>query len=151
MTEATRKKVIAGVLVVAVIWGYQNLAPKDSNPPAERAPAAAQVQAQTQIKPTVKPAVVPKLVNVEDKSKEPWGSDPFRTVKTAVRARQNKQPAGWLVSGILYNDRTPVAIINKTPVKVGEMIDGAKVVKIRKKTVTLQYNGTNMTITVTKG
>lgn len=147
MSESTRKKIIAGILVVVVIWGYQNLKPP-SDKPAPRKDTAAEVQKPA---PKVAQAAAPKLVNVEQKVKEPWGSDPFRVVKSRKSPGQKESALKWVLSGILYNSSSPTAIINKKPVKQGDLINGARVVRIDKKTVTLEYNGNRMTVTVTKG
>jgi hypothetical protein len=55
------------------------------------------------------------------------------------------------LTGIVYNDRTPLAIINNRPVKVGDAIDQAKVVDIGTRTVTVEYQGKRVTLTVSKG
>lgn len=152
MSESTRKKVIFGILLIAIIWGYNNLksTPKNnvpdkrSNVTATTAPAVGQAA-----KPT--PAV-PKLVNIEKKALEPWGEDPFRVEKNTRRvSTKSPQTQKWQLSGILYNSQTPVAIINNQQVKTGDTVDNARVLKIDRKAVMLEHNGTKMTITVTKG
>ncbi len=150
MTESTRKKVVVGVLVVAVIWGYSNLKPNsDSKPTAKRdTKTVVQPQAPAEQQNTV----TPKLVRVEQKAKEPWGEDPFRVEKKHNRtSRKANKVINWTLSGILYNSHSPIAIINRQQVKNGDTVDDARVLKIDKKAVTLEHNGKQMTITVTKG
>ena len=153
MTESTRKKVISGVLVVAVIWGYANLKPdSDGKKPSRRdTKTAVQQQATATPKPSIEQA--PKLVRIEEKAKESWGEDPFRVEKkqrVGVSHKPNRV-LKWTLSGILYNSHSPTAIINRQQVKSGGTVDGARVIKIDKKAVTLEHNGKQMTITVTKG
>ena len=150
MSESTRKKVIAGVLIVAVIWGYFNLRPAAKDKPVASRPSAAAVVPNPT--PQVQAPPAPKLVNIEDKSKEPWGTDPFRVTRKAGNTDPTPYKARkWLLSGILYNAHSPAAVINKKHVTIGDIVDDAKVLKIDKKAVTLEHNGSKMTITVTKG
>ena len=102
--------------------------------------------------PKTQSPATPKLVNVEQKAKEPWGSDPF------LRKKVDKRPTGdtrkslkWQLSGILYNSTSPVAIINNERVRRGDGVGGARVVSIQKTNVTLEHNGKKMTLTVSKG
>ena len=152
MTESTRKKVISGVLVVAVIWGYANLKPDSDGkkPPRQDTAAAVQPQATTVPKPAA--AQAPKLVRIEEKAKESWGEDPFRVErKHTPTSRTPNKVLKWTLSGILYNSHSPIAIINRQQVRSGGSVDGARVIKIDRKAVTLEHNGKQMTITVTKG
>ncbi|UCD63338.1 MAG: hypothetical protein JSW34_11400 [Candidatus Zixiibacteriota bacterium] len=148
MSESTRKKIIAAVMVLVVIWGYNNLKPASDKPPRPKAtPAAAVTATSDQGQPKV---TTPRLVDVEEKAKEPWGTDPFR-VKAKKQAKKPGSAVYWRLSGILYNSHSPSAIINKRHVKTGDVITGARVVKIDRKSVTLEYNGKQMILTVTKG
>ncbi|MEW6412941.1 MAG: hypothetical protein AB1483_10800 [Candidatus Zixiibacteriota bacterium] len=148
MSESTRKKIIAALMVAALIWGYNNFKP-ESPQPVERQQSASVAQPAA---PTAPAPAKPKLVNVEQKSKEPWGSDPFRVVKGAAAQTHSRVSAlKWKLSGIFYNSDSPVAIINNKRVKAGDTVSEAKVISIDKETVKLQYNGNTMTLTVTKG
>lgn len=149
MSESTRKKVIGAVMVLAIIWGYYNLKPGSKpNTQIER-PIAAAVQTAA---PKPRSAEPPKLVNVEQKTQEAWGSDPFRVVSSPRKSVERPHQARrWLLSGILYNEQSPTAIINKQQVKIGDTVDEARVLEINKKSVRLEHNGKEMTITVTKG
>ncbi len=150
MTESTRKKVIIGVLVVAVIWGYSNLKPNSDSKPAAKRDTKTVVQPQAPA--ALQKVAVPKLVRVEQKAKESWGEDPFRVERKHDRtSRKANKALKWTLSGILYNSHSPIAIINKQQVKNGDTVDDARVVRIDKKAVTLEHNGKQMTITVTKG
>lgn len=151
MSESTRKKVIMGLLVVAIIWGYNNLKPESKEKTSsKRADVTTVAPAQA---PAVKSTpAAPKLVNIEKKALEPWGKDPFRVEKSTRRtAGKTPRAKGWQLSGILFNDQAPVAIINNQRVKTGDVVDNAKVLRIDRKAVMLEHNGTKMTITVTKG
>ncbi len=149
MSESTRKKVIAAVMVLAILWGYQSLKPGAETKPESDRPVVAAVQAAA---PKPRSAEPPKLVNIEQKVKEPWGNDPFRVVHDARKVDKRPLRARlWQLSGILYNERAPAAVINKQQVRVGDTVDDARVLEIKKKSVTLEHKGKQMTITVTKG
>ena len=51
-----------------------------------------------------------------------------------------------VLSGIMYSSRLPYAVINDSLRKEGDMIDGAKIVKIRQKTVEIEKNGRVFTL-----
>jgi hypothetical protein len=58
---------------------------------------------------------------------------------------------GWSLTGIIDNGSTPLAFINGKMVKVGDLVDQARVVKIEKHKVTLSHNGTEIFLRVNKG
>ena len=154
MSEGTRKKVIFGVLIVAVIWGYNNLkSDSKEKAPRKRADVTTSAPAATPTVNEVAPnAAAPKLVNIEKKALETWGKDPFRVERSGQQStRKPSRVRKWQLSGILFNSQAPVAIINNQQVRTGDMVDNAKVIKIDRKAVQLEHNGTKMTITVTKG
>ncbi|UCE24321.1 MAG: hypothetical protein JSU74_13695 [Candidatus Zixiibacteriota bacterium] len=151
MSESTRKKIIAAVMVVVIIWGYNNLKPSDGPTKKPVRTKETAVSVQPPAPPPQSPSA-PKLVNVEQQAKEPWGADPFRVKSRSGKkdGKARKKPR-WQLSGILHNAQAPIAIINKRQVKTGQTINDAKVVKIDKRTVTIEHNGKRMTLTVTKG
>ncbi len=151
MSESTRKKIIFGLLVVAIIWGYNNLRPTPKNAPSRHKPAAT-AEPNAGVDPVARPvAATPKLVNIEKKTQEPWGKDPFRVRGTTQHTQPPQKKEKWQLSGILYNSESPVAIINDKPVRAGDLINSAKVLRIDRKSVILEHNGSKMTLTVTKG
>jgi hypothetical protein len=158
MTEARRKKLMYGILVVAVIWGGWNFSrPRTvSLPIADQSIVAAVMAESTSVRQ------VP--VDLDEKRTEPWGRDPFRSStyrakvvavsssSTVVVANQNNAPRkGWSLTGVIDNGTTPLAFINGKMVKVGDLVDQAKVVKIEKHKVTLSHNGSQFSLQVNKG
>jgi type II secretory pathway component PulC len=144
VNEKRRKKIVYLILVVAVIWGVYNFPAKrgekaDIETPATVQPLSSTLPAQS----------VGKMINIEQKSLAAWGADPFRA-KKSFRPPPRKPPV-WRLSGIVYNSQTPLAIINNRPVQAGDMVNNARVLSIKAKTVTLEHNGALLTLTVTKG
>ncbi|UCG62050.1 MAG: hypothetical protein JSV52_01795 [Candidatus Zixiibacteriota bacterium] len=150
MSESTRKKIIFGILIVAIIWGYNNLKSTPKNP-AAKSGATPTVDTGTPVQEAPAVPTAPKLVNIEQKAREPWGKDPFRVQHSARYSQRTPEKPKWQLSGILYNSQAPVAIINNKPVKAGDTINSARVLRIDRKSVMLEYNGSKMTLTVTKG
>ncbi len=69
-----------------------------------------------------------------------------------VHATVNTESApGWKLSAIVFSHSLPMAIVNGKTVRVGDIVDRAKVVSIDQKKVTLLYNGANIEIKVGKG
>lgn len=147
MNEAGRKKIIYGLLVVAIIYGLANI-PRDSgNLPTENlidnpAPTADSL-----------PAAPGQPINIEYYNGLAWGSDPFcRTFSEKGKTPPKDQPGPrWTLNGIIINDRTTVAVINKNIVHIGDIIAGARVVDIQKDKVTLEQDGSEFAIHITRG
>ncbi|MCX6827457.1 MAG: hypothetical protein NTV06_09395, partial [candidate division Zixibacteria bacterium] len=78
-----------------------------------------------------------------------WGKDPFRPRIIQASSPSNPNPV-WSLGGILYNEDSPAAIINSKVVKTGQTIDGARVIRIDKKMVTLDKNGAIISLTLEK-
>jgi hypothetical protein len=139
-----RKKIVYFALVAALIWGVYNF-------PTSRVKKTAIEPTETIQPLSAAQSVAPAndMINIAEKTQAPWGADPFHSSKL-VKADFSHEPR-WHLSGIVYNDRTPLAIINSRPVKVGQEIDEAKVVDIGARMVTLEYQGRLFTLSVTKG
>jgi hypothetical protein len=155
MTEARRRQIMYGSLVVALFWGGWNF----MHPRKKAVPQQENVTAIPQTAPTS-----PNMVSQADiaaKQSEPWGRDPFRatsvrsagsTVSTTLSGQETKpRLTGWSLTGIIDNGSTPLAFINGKMVKVGDLVDQARVVKIEKQKVTLSHNGTEIFLRVNKG
>ena len=149
MMPSTRKKLLYVLLGLAVLWGAYNMnvsnrAELDANLPPT--PAG------------VTPALVATrfYVDLEAYRQLPWGADPFRvpssgtvTHRTSPGPAARTSAASWRLSGILYSDQQPLAIINNRPVGVGDRVDGATVVEIKKRQVTVESDGRRISLTVT--
>jgi len=141
MNEATRKKMVFGLLVVAMIWGAYNV---DFGKKRPRPSGGASIGSTQALTPAARPA---PTANIETDERRAWGEDPFRVVRPD---RHRRQPTvTWNLDGIIYNATAPLAIINNRTVGVGDVIGGATVVKIDKTKVTLDHNGSSVTLRVT--
>ena len=142
MTEKTRKKIVFAALIVAVIWGLYNFQwpqPPKTDPIS---PAAAPAGARTTLPNTLAPELV------EEKTNTNWGSDPFRIPNGKSVSRQG---GNWIVTGILYNTAVPLAYINRTPMRIGDTIDNARLTDIERNYVILNYNGSDHKIYFSEG
>jgi hypothetical protein len=144
VNEKRRKKIVYLILVVAVIWGVYNFPFKQSNKADVKTPETIQP-----LSSTLPAQSTGKMINIKEKSLAAWGTDPFQ-VRRSVKAVPFSRPM-WLLSGIVYNNQKPLAIINNKQVETGDIVNNAKVLSIKTKTVTLEYNGALLTLTVTEG
>jgi len=153
MTEATRRKILYVVLVGAVIFGVYSF----SRPRKQYVPGT---MAQTELEPAVTAPAAPAQppVNIAAIEKANWGRDPFKwdsrpqpQRKTVQVVSEAQQTPGWRLSAIVFSNSLPLAIVNGQTVKVGDVIDRAKVVRIDQKKVTLLYNGSSFEIHMSKG
>jgi len=152
MNAKTRKILIFLTLPVAIIWGVLNLQGKKDQStvtPAQELPQQ-QVAAIERTKP-VGP-ISAHLINIEEKSTQEWGTDPFRSGKPKnTPIVSTHQSSNWVLQGIVYKAEQPMAFINSRSVKVGDKVDEATVVAINKKTVILEHNGRRIDLSVNKG
>jgi type II secretory pathway component PulC len=146
MSQQTRQKVLLAALLVTIVWGVYHLGPWSAGEPAPAPsrPKPALFQADTIAHAARDTAVMSALQSAA------WGADPFRARK-AVERKPVRRPPIWRVSGIMFNNETPLAIINDRPVRVGETVNNARVVDIQPKAVTLEYQGKQFKLTVNRG
>lgn len=144
MDARKRKAIVYGLFVLAFLWGAYNFAGNEQKR-AEPAPSPAKQIEAAEVKP---PA---KSIDVEKYSMLEWGKDPFhRGRRTPVEKPPAEIRPRWTLGGILYDENTPSAVINKKIVRNGDNIDGARVMQIDRQKVTLEKNGLQFTLTVEK-
>jgi hypothetical protein len=147
MNEKTRKKLIYIALVGAVIYGVVNLDP-GSDKAVEPSPA------QGYLDPSPgngeQPGDPELAIDIDSAEALSWGKDPFRIGKPQ-HAPVATETVNFELSGIVYSPENPMAIINSRPVKEGDVISRARVVGIERTSVTLQYQGKEVQLTVSEG
>lgn len=153
MNERHRRMLIFAALPVALVWGYYNLivkpkavttAPAATGVAEASAPAASVIQSDS---------LSHRIAAIKSQS---WGTDPFhmgtrRMVPSYSAPEPKRTDIVWQLNGIIYNEYTPYAYINGRSVKVGDIVNSAKVLAIDRKTVTLDVNGGRITLTLRKG
>jgi type II secretory pathway component PulC len=147
MSDSLRKKIVFVAFIAVAIWGYTNFRGSHQGPKPQESIVTGNEQA-----PDIRVNTPSRPVNIEEKSREPWGIDPFHLI--TIPATKESQPSAglyWQLSGIIYTNQSQVAIINEKPVQIGETIDNAKVISIDKDQVVLEADGVRMTLTVSQG
>ncbi len=147
MSDSLRKKIVFVLFILVAVWGYTNFRKPANHPiPAESITAGNEQSTSTPVNTPSRP------INVQEKSKEAWGSDPFHLVAIpATKDAQTTKNLYWQLSGIIYTNQSQVAIINEKPVRIGDSVDNAKVISIDKDQVVLEAGGVRMTLTVSQG
>ncbi len=149
MSTRLRKTLVYCFFVGAVIWGFFTLRDGKQEVVVEPSPTI------QPLAPETPPGCNMPLINIEEREAEPWGNDPFRSWKRhrtgTVTHHDQHQSQSWILSGILYNKDNPLAYINWQAVRVGDTIDGARVVAIHRREVTLEQNGNRFIISISKG
>ncbi len=74
----------------------------------------------------------------ESAIKEGWGRDPFFPGTSSVAADSGLE--GFVLSGILWNQDNPYAIINNDIVAVGDIVDDAMVLEINEDNVIVEQD-----------
>ncbi len=84
-------------------------------------------------------ADAPAVVTSKD---EGFPALPSVIFQQPAQQQEEKKPASpeFILNGIMYLEGNPRAIINDIMAEAGDMVDGARVVKIEKKGVLLHYN-----------
>ncbi|MEK7774613.1 MAG: hypothetical protein AAB305_01865 [Candidatus Zixiibacteriota bacterium] len=149
MNDKTRKGIIFVVFASTLVWGYFNLIKK----PLAMTTTTPDLATVTPLAPAAISAMPDSLTLAELRNTD-WGDDPFKKgISPAFETSSVERAASpqWNLSGIVYSPTDPLAIINGKMVRVGDAVDNAKVTKIEKKNVTLDYGGSSITLTVNKG
>ena len=152
MTIKSRQKLIGVVMVASIIWAATNFTSEDKKAAVPEKPRTIQPLSPDQMTQSTTTALNPKVVE-EYKNKE-WGKSPFvSTYVTTDNSIDIFKPESvvWNLSGIIYNNSSPLAIINKRPVKIGETIEHAEVIAIEKNEVILKIDDKQIRLTVSKG
>ncbi len=148
MSETKRRLYFSLVAIAIAIWAFSALQGSDKTVTSSQEPIPAnQKTVSTQ---TVAPI---DFTFVEDK---PWGSDPFykriSKVSPSMRTQTSQVRANtYKLKAIIYNETSPAAFLNGRMVRVGDTVDGANVIRISKRAVTLKENGREITVTVKRG
>lgn len=146
MNEEIRKKIVYAALGLAIIFGAYNFWPTDkSNKQVDQFPAITNIT----IKPEMVAGLQASLIDIKKLEPLPWGNDPFHST---ARKKQPiiKRAMEWVLTGIIYNGESSVAIINNKAVGIGDMIENARVIMIDRKQVTIINGDKEITLTVTK-
>ena len=93
-----------------------------------------------------KAAVITPAAPSQDAAYKPI--KPSETIaETPPKSAETKaQAPEFILNGIMYLEGGPRAIINDSMVEVGDNVSGAVIVKINRKSVILQFNGTEITL-----
>ena len=144
MDSKKRQKIVYLLFVVAVIWGVYNFMGDKQTSPADSPKPVTRLEPDQQ---TVQMAPI----DVEKYADLEWGGDPFYRGQY-IKPQHPEKPVKpiWLLGGILFDNKRPSAVINKKVVRDGDIIDGARVVRIDKETVTLDKGGLQFTLTIAK-
>jgi hypothetical protein len=158
MNEQTRKKVMYGILIAAIIFGVWNF----THPTKSRHTRSNEVVAAVAA-PATTDSMSTGAIDVSSREAMPWGRDPFTNSNASVsaprpatsRPKQTAPPAviipGFRLSGIVYNAKQSVAVINGQMVGEGDEVDNARVQRIDQNKVTIIYNGIAIDLHVSKG
>ncbi len=151
MNEQMRTKVIAGFLIAALIWAgfsFKSENKKTSDTALET------IQALNPETPTNN-VRKNNYIDIKKYDTLSWGRSPFylSSLSTLKKSQTtaNNDALSWILSGIIFNSKSPTAIINKRPVKIGDTVDKALVKNIDKEKVIIKYNQEIITLTVSKG
>jgi len=164
MTETKRKIILGVILGVAVIWGYSNEPWKREKPePSTQtlAHVATSIDtatnrltenAQTKAAINATKVTEAQLAHIRDAK---WRVDPFFKFSNMQSVAGPKQTdvhrATYQLKGIVYNQTSSMAFMNNQTVREGDIIDGATVVKIERRSVTLRRGSKIFTVKVNRG
>jgi hypothetical protein len=138
MTERTRKRIVYLVFLAALIYGAFNfLGPHRSKvTPTGTNEALA----------TIQPLQTAGTISTASADTTEWGRDPF------VQPAKSKQVVSRMerltLSAISGSPANPLAVINGKILGIGESISGWQIKRISPRSVQLQRNGQNRTLSI---
>jgi hypothetical protein len=148
MNEAWRKRMIFGLLVVAVIWGYFSLFDHKT----ETAPVGPQAEP---LAGDPAPSAVAAKSKITDSllatyHLAAWGSDPFNRDPLAISVNLTGETPTLHLLGILYRQTGAQALINGRVIGEGDIVEGYRVMSINRENVIVQSAGRTVVLRVGK-
>ncbi|MEE8577217.1 MAG: hypothetical protein V3T31_08170 [candidate division Zixibacteria bacterium] len=139
MNPVMRQRLLYGLLAAAIVWAAFNLGSNDQPVQQTTNPPVTQPRMSRSA-----PAVMPDSDALAEINDADWGIDPFRS----IRAARKEKTISWNLKGIIFDPNLPMAYINGRRVKTGDTVSRAKVVRIEKRKVTMEYRGNQFDIFV---
>jgi hypothetical protein len=118
-------------------------------PPATR---AAEGPLVLQLTPEdLRPYASKRELRLADRDPFNWPPEQLARLQTAARTDTPDFLSGLSLSGIIWDEKMPLAVINERMLGVGDMVAGATITAIFKETVVLEHNGAPHTLWFQKG
>lgn len=140
--------ILAAILIIVLLLAVNNAIKRSKRsartavkPGVGNTPPAANKITETKAPQAAMPVKPQYQLQEEESQSLELKRDPFATVIPAVVKSQAAQVSSITLSGILWEENNPLAIINNKIVKVGDRVAGCNVVEIRQNSVSLN-NGT---------
>jgi hypothetical protein len=132
------------ILVVTAVFAASQLAPKKN---ISEKPSVADEAVTKPAAVSSKGEGLPVLPSVIFQQ-PPGNAATLRPADQPSARAEEKKPAAseFVLNGIMYLEGSPRAIINDSMVEAGDTVDGARVVKIDKRNVLLEYNGAQLSL-----
>lgn len=148
MNETWRKRMIFGLLVVTLIWGYFALFGRPDKT-ASVIPTAELPTGYAVAQGTV------SRVNISDSlltayRLAAWGHDPFNRNPLSTAADLPADTPALHLLGILYRQTGAQALINGRIASEGDIIDGYRIMSINRENVVMQSGGRTVVLRVGK-
>jgi hypothetical protein len=144
-----RTLILLGLTIAASIYLVVDLfflgkAPRSSRKASDRPAAARAVDGPTVPKPPAVPAATPtRRLAPPPPPDQLWGRDPFAIdPKRLPRGpKAADQFSGFKITGVVWGPQGYQALVNDRVVRVGDQVDGARILRITKEGVELSKDG----------
>jgi hypothetical protein len=151
LSEKTRKKLVFGILILALIWAYFNFAGpgKKSAPKPRTAAAIKPVRAGLQV--SSETGFLPDSV-YQSYDNKAWGRNPFYSDYRISPTETPVLPAQIELHllGVVYRASRAHALINNKIVTVGDSLEGFRITDIYRDSVIVNDGVNRITLVVTK-
>jgi type II secretory pathway component PulC len=146
MNAKKRQTIVYICAGLVMIWALSNIMGKSSKKQKPTEQPLSTVKQITAVEKSV------EAIDIAKYDKLSWGRDPFYrfTAKKTGQVDQPEAVVGWELGGILWSENNPSAVINKKIVRHGDIVNGARVVKISKDIVILEKDNTEFTLNIKK-
>ncbi|MBL7151294.1 MAG: hypothetical protein ISS89_01710 [Candidatus Omnitrophica bacterium] len=136
--------VLTAILIVVLLFAVNNAIkrPKRSAPPAvnpgvKNIPLAADKIPKTKAAQAAMPVKHQYQIQEEEGQKLELKRDPFAAIAPVVAKSQAAEASSITLSGILWDENNPLAIINNKVVKKADSVSGCRVIEIKRNSVVL--------------
>lgn len=148
MTVRTRKGIVWGILVIAVIWAVWNWSAGDpGESTAQR--AAGESDLQDSVPALVLPAGSQAGREITNTPVPDWHRDPFARPGRRLQKKRHSNTA-WVLTAVSHLPGRPMAVLSGSVVEEGSEIDGWLVQEISRESLVLRCGSEKTELTLTR-
>ncbi len=151
MSEKTRKKLVFGILILALIWAYFNFTGSGKKTAGKPRTTVAVKPVRPGLQASSEIGALPDSI-YRSYDNKPWGKNPFYSEYRISSSEASALPEQieLRLLGVVYRASRAHALINNKIVTVGDSLEGFRITDIYRDSVIVNNGVNRITLVVTK-